>query len=197
VLRILFSCLAAALFIGSAANDSRATSVVRFPFNTLCLNAPRILRVRCLSTAAEIDSDRNRVFTRTQFEVLETIKGPAPGDGRIDLVLPGGRVDGLTQVVPGMPVFREQEEIVLFLTALSDTGSPWPMGLYQGCYGVRTDSDGQRQVELHPGVTPLPGGAAFKPVSDQPFRVDLHRFRQAVLNVLAGSPGAASETPGK
>jgi hypothetical protein len=180
------SYLQVLLFVLACSQDARATSVVRFPFDSLCVSADRILHVRCKSSVSESDAASGRISTRTRFEVLEVIKGRGKDDApaEIELLLPGGVVGERTQFVAGMPNFHAGAETVLFLTAPSDSGSPWPLGLYQGCYTVSVDESGGPTVQLQAGVTPLPQEASFKPASHHPFQVDLGRFREAVKTAL-------------
>jgi hypothetical protein len=143
--------------------------------------------VTCLSAEPEQDAATGRVATRSRFRVLDVLKGGRSSE--IELLLPGGQTGEGGMVIPGMPSFRSHHETVLFLTPPPDSGSAWPLGLYQGCYAVEADSSGERRVLLQSGVTPLPDGARFKPTSLRPFRVELDRFKDAVRDALARSGG--------
>jgi hypothetical protein len=164
-----------------------ATTVVRFAFDSLCSRAETIAFVRCTDRTSLRDEVTGRIATRTRLEVLRTIKGD-PGD-EIVLTLPGGQVDADRMVVPGIPQFAIGQEIVVFLTAAEEGGSPWPLGLDQGCYRARTDDTGQRSVILQSGVTPLPQGALFKPTSHKPFTAPLDRFLLSIQRELESPSG--------
>lgn len=182
-MRILFAAIAA---VALASGPAGATSVVRFEFDSLCTKAQTVAYVRCTGTESFLEEDRGQIVTRSRFEVLEPVKGE-PG-AEIVLTLPGGTAEGRTTYVPGVPRFFEGEETVLFLSGPDRYGSPWPMGLGQGCYRVRAPEDGRNQVQLQAGVTPLPDGALFKPTSSRPFDVSLQVFLNRIRQTLATSP---------
>ena len=151
------------ILIGSI--ESEATSVISFSFDSLCVRADPIVHVRCVDSQSYLDADQNRTVTRTRLSVLETVKGQAADD--LNLTLPGGSVEGRQLTVIGMPTFRVGEETVVFLSVPDEYGSPWPMGLGQGCYSVRIGTEGSRYVPLSTGV-PLPEGVRSKPgISDK------------------------------
>jgi hypothetical protein len=164
--------------------------VARFPFDALCGQAAGILHVRCLATESVEDPETGRIATISRFRVLEGVKGAVGATGawpEVALTLPGGRVGDRRQVVPGIPQFRAGEESVLFLTAQNASGSPWPLGLFQGCYAVDIAETGERRVRLEPGVTPLPTGARYKPASLRPFHVELSAFLTRIRQELTPS----------
>ncbi len=178
--------LVAVAAVAMMAGPARATTVVRFAFDSLCVRAQTIAYVRCMDIESFLDEERGQILTRSRFQVMESMKG-TPGR-EIVLTLPGGTVDGHTAYVPGIPRFSPGEETVLFLTGPDRYGLPWPMGLGQGCYPVRTAEEGETRIQLQAGVTPLPDGALFKPVSSHPFDVSLQAFLSRIRQTLATSP---------
>ena len=175
------------LMASSVAGDAGATSLVRFAFDSLCVQAASIAYVRCAESRSFLDEERGEVVTRTRLEVLASIKGD-PG-GEIVLTLPGGEVDGRGYALLGVPRFRPGDERVVFLSGEGAHGSPWPIGLGQGCYRVGVGKDGGVVVSLQAGVTPLPEGAAFKPSSHRRFEVPLQSFLDRIRQVLSPPPG--------
>ncbi|MDP6037058.1 MAG: hypothetical protein QGG64_00750 [Candidatus Latescibacteria bacterium] len=157
-----------------------ATQVKAFAFDGLCETAQTIVHVKCLARDNVQFPDRDGIFTQTRFEVLELVKGQAGAE--IALVLPGGEWEGRRMTVPGMPQFLPGEETVLFLSEPDDFGSPWPVGLGQGCYGVKMNEGEGRQVYLMSGHTPLPAGVLAKPA--QGSKMGLGVFVAAVRKVL-------------
>jgi hypothetical protein len=149
-----------------------ATSVVQFSFDSLCETSAKIAHVQCVTSKAIVAEDGIR--TETRFKVFEGIKGEVGKE--IVIALPGGQIGDRRVTVPGMPSFREGEETVLFLSGPDGTGSPWPVGLGQGCYRVLSDESGERAVHLQMGATPIPEGTLFKPASSLPYRIDLQTF---------------------
>ena len=157
--------------------QAEATTVERFAFDSLCERAETIAHVRCVSANSFMDDGRGEIVTRHRFRVVAPVKGN-PG-GEIVLTLPGGTADGRRLYIPGIPEFGVDEEVVLFLTGPDRHGSPWPLGLGQGCYRILGAQDGHAQVRLQQGSTPLPAGALFKPALNRrsrPFNVPLQLF---------------------
>ena len=159
-----------------------ATSVVRFEFDSLCVQSKTIAVVRCLQQEPILEENRGGVYTRTRFEVLHTLKGD-PGS-EFALTLPGGSTNGQNMYVPGIPQFRPGEQVVIFLSEPDSYGSPWPMGLGQGCYRTRNGEDGTTEVLLEYGSTPLPRDAFYKQSSRRPFGVELERFLTQIRSVV-------------
>lgn len=174
-----FVSLLLALFLS---NTTHATSVVRLDFDSLCVNSERIVRARCVSSDGVVSDDRTGVRTETHFEVLETVKGP--DTATLLLSLPGGRVGDRWVTVLGIPTFEAGAEVVLFLSKPDAKGSPWPMGLSQGCYSVSKN----RYVLLQRGATPLPDAPAFKPTDSASVTVPVSAFLDEVRAVL--DPGS-------
>ena len=172
--------------VAGAAVRVHATSVVRFAFDTLCVQAETIAHVRCEAVESFRQGERGDIFTRTRLKILAPIKGN-PGSTLV-LTLPGGSIAGQRLAVSGIPRFVPGEETVIFLSQPGAQGSPWPMGLRQGCYRVRLTRGGERNIVLRPGVTPLPKGRLYKPTSNQAFSVPLSRFLVEVQQTLASQP---------
>ena len=158
-----------------------ATTVVRFEFDSLCSQAETIVLARCVDKSSLLDGDR--IVTRTRFEVLELVKGTA--EPQLVLTLPGGKVEGDRLHIPGIPQFEPGDQLVLFLSKPDARGSPWPMGLGQGCYRAIEEDHQESTILLQRGITPLPDGALSKAVTGKPFKVPLRQFLSQVRRSLA------------
>jgi hypothetical protein len=65
--------------------------------------------------------------------------------GEFLLRIPGGVLpDGRGLLIPGMPCFREGEELLLFLSAESRRGTRMPVGLAQGRFRVEARAGGAK-----------------------------------------------------
>jgi len=166
----------------SGASD--ATSVIQFSFDALCKTSVRIAHVTCISSEPFLAEDGVR--TQTRFRVVEGVKGEVGQE--IEIALPGGQVDGQHVAVAGMPTFVPGQETVLFLSGPDGSGSPWPVGLGQGCYRVTRNGTPDSQVHLRSGSTPIPEGAAFKPTLSGSRLVDLKVFLDKVRETVTVSP---------
>ncbi len=177
-----FSALLVCFATAGNIQQAGATSVVRFGFDSLCVRAETIAHVRCVESQSFRDDDRGGIFTRTRLEVLAPVKGE-PGH-EVVLTLPGGSVDGQRVAVLGIPRFVPGQETVVFLSGPDDSGSPWPIGLAQGCYSVQEEKGKERHVLLQAGTNPFPNGPLFKPTSSRILRVTLQDFLDQIRQVL-------------
>lgn len=168
------------LVVGLISSSARATSVVPFTFDSLCETAEKIAHVTCISSESFEANDGIR--TRIRFQVMEGVKGAAADE--IELALPGGQVGDRRVSIAGMPSFKPGEETVIFLSGPDRAGSPWPVGLGQGCYPVTKDSASKPTVRLRRGATPIPVGAALKPVGMGVYEVELGAFLDKVRETV-------------
>ena len=152
-----------------------ATTVVQFSFDSLCETSAKVAHVTCIESEPVKTAEGIRM--RTRFRVMEGVKGEVGEE--IEILLPGGQLDGRRVYVAGIPSFTPGRETVLFLSGPDGIGSPWPVGLGQGCYRV-TSSEKGRRVHLQHGTTPIPDGALHKPASEGPYQVDLKAFLRTI-----------------
>lgn len=116
---------------------ARATTVLRVPLEEMARQCDLVVhaRVEAVATSAAPDDER-RITTTVRFGILRVLKGHPTGP-TLTLTLPGGRTDRWTLLIPGMPVFRQGEEVVLFLERTA--AGLVPAGLSLGTYRVRRD----------------------------------------------------------
>jgi len=106
------------------------TTLQRMSLDELAAAAPAIARVRIVSNESRMEA--GRIWTFSQMEVLETLKGTLPA--HLTLRLLGGRTQGLVSKVEGVPRFAPQEEAILFLqpTRLGDWSVvSWVQGTFR------------------------------------------------------------------
>jgi hypothetical protein len=106
-----------------------------------------------------------RVETIVTLSVLESIKGNVPIGERLTFRQGGGTVEGFTQTAPGLSVFEEGEEVIMFLEPYLETFVPIGIGI--GEYEVRRI--GREKYVFHD-----PKVAAVRYGSDQPMRIEPH-----------------------
>ena len=156
-----FAVVALAALALSCASLAGATTVQKFTVTDLAKKSDSIVRARVEGQSSRWGDTRKEIYTYVTLSVLESVKG-APGEKTITIRQLGGSVDNLISVVPGMPSFKNGEEVVLFLSRKDPAGYSWVMGLQQGKYSVLTDESGIKSVrnELQ-GLRMLsPNGAA-------------------------------------
>ncbi|MCA9412108.1 MAG: hypothetical protein KC931_00230 [Candidatus Omnitrophica bacterium] len=83
--------------------------------------------------------------TLYKMQVLQTIYGAADGE-EITICLPGGPAgDGLTTFVPGMPRFKVDEKVAVFLVLDQDRNIAVPTGLEQGVFRIKIHPDTEEE----------------------------------------------------
>ncbi len=121
----------ASLLLVFAAPAAAATFVATSVEET-ARSSDAVVRGRVLSTAARLTRDGRGVVTEVEVAVESAWKG-AP-EGTVRLVVPGGSVGRIAQIVDAAATFEEGEEVVVFLAR---RGATWRvMGQALGKYRV-------------------------------------------------------------
>jgi len=154
--------LAAALGTSGAA---LGTTVRRMALQELVRAADRIV----VGTVARVEEGRDPAGAPCTFVTLwvsQTLKGSAPRELTIKQF--GSAGPGAAGAkIPGLPRYREGEEVVLFLHRESHAGFTSPVGLYQGKYRIVREGAraSVRGPAGHPVLSSVPsarGGAAAR-----------------------------------
>jgi len=136
------------------ANLASATTVQKFTLGDLAKKSSAIVLAKVDDQYSRWDEGKKEIYTYITLRVSEPIKGaksesPTKGpknETTITIRQLGGTVDNISSIVPGMPSFKNGEEVVVFLSANDAAGYPLVMGLQQGKYSVYTDKDGLKHV---------------------------------------------------
>ncbi len=170
------------LFLGAAAG---ATTLRRMSLDELTEASAAVVRARCVSNESRWAD--GRIWTFTEFEVVESLKGSVPA--RVQVRLVGGRVGSLHSIVEGAPRFAAGEEAYLFLapTAMGDwTVTGWTLGTFR----LQRDKPAGRET-----VTQDAGGVTLFDPATRQFqagavrRMELHEFRRQVAEALQRNMG--------
>jgi hypothetical protein len=121
--------------IALAAAVANSTTLARMSFDELAQKSSAVARLRCQS--AQSHWDGGELWTETRFEVVEQNKGLLGANITVRML--GGRADGLTSRVDGVPAFRVGEEVYLFLWGKS--GEAYRvLGWSQGTFRIHRDA---------------------------------------------------------
>ena len=162
--------VARALFVLSllASTTAIASTVVPLSVSDMTGRSRQIFHGVCIEARADIvDGD---IVTRFRFAVAEGLKG-VPTD-TLDVVLPGGTLDGIRYRITGMPNFVPGEEVVLFLTRPDSAGRVWPVGLAQGGFRVRRETDSPPRVRRNFAGLRFQGSARAAGIQADDLRLD-------------------------
>ena len=173
----------------SSAPRAGATTLARLSLEQMARAADAIVHARCIS--AESRWDRGAIWTFTEFDVLESLKGAPPE--RILVRLPGGRVGNLIANVEAVPRFQHGEEGFLFLEKM-----------HAGDYSVTAWSEGTFRVQaaVAGGVATVTQDSGAFPVFDtgtRRFRTDgirripITAFRERLQTAVATASAGATQ----
>lgn len=189
--RRLFAMVALLLALAFV-KPAAATLVLALDLPTLVARADQISVVDVVSVKTSWNADHNRILTTIDLAVVDSWKGSAAPASHVQVVQPGGSLDGLTMRVEGMPPFSPGERTLLFLRFPPQTpGRAIVVGMAQGKRPLRREEATGRWMVSAPGRA----GAAFvrtTPASAEVFKaqprplVDLRTEVRALVTGAAG-----------
>ncbi len=145
-------CLLAVIPVLFVSDPGQATRMLHRNLNGIVRISKRVFVGRCVSVnadAIEFDNGGKLYYTEYTFEVSEGIKGDVGSTitfRQLGLRNPI-QIDetrASLQRIPGMPMYRETEEYMLFLIGDSRLGLTSPVGLLQGAFTIRRDEYGAK-----------------------------------------------------
>jgi hypothetical protein len=175
------------------APGAAATTVLELDRARLVESASRILE----GTVAEMRCGRDehgRIVTRIALRVEPGGYLKGAGGARVEVVFPGGILERERRgmVIPGMPVFRTGERVLLFVAESPRGGLQLPVGLAQGKFEVRVDPvTGRRTLVRDLSGLSLVDPRTRRPVGGHPGRqeYDYEEWLQAIRRQVAGGRG--------
>ena len=114
---------------------ARALTVLPATFEELVRESASVVHGRVHGVRAAWTADRRTIQSTVTLDVIDALKGTFTDTATF--VVPGGEAGGRILVVPGVPVFRDGDEVVVFLRGRAPA-LPEPVGLSLGVYRVST-----------------------------------------------------------
>jgi hypothetical protein len=178
-IRTQIGMLATLVLLTAAAG--RPTTLARMSLDQLAAAADAVARVRCVG--AESRWEVEGIWTRTIFDVLDTLKGSLPG--RVVVRLPGGRVGHLTATVDATPKFTAGEEAYVFLER-RPSGDFSLAAWIEGTFRISRDPHtGQETVTQDSSTTAVFDTASRRFYTEGIRRMSSERFRVRVAVAIA------------
>ena len=112
-----FAIILTALFLIIKPAGEVQAIMVKMGLEELTADADSIVVGTVENVTSQWNEDNSSIYTTVVVSVEEKIKGSQAGN-TITIVVPGGHVDGITQIVSDTPVFNPGEEALLFLKEL-------------------------------------------------------------------------------
>lgn len=135
------------LAVAVLASPALASTVIAESIEEMAVAAPLVVHARVVAAQSGWDAAHRRLWTWTELQVSEPLKGLATTNTATVLVKqPGGEADGIGQAVAGAARFAIGEEVVAFLEPSDEPNVFLVRGLSAG--KVRLEQRGARQVAL-------------------------------------------------
>lgn len=113
------------------------TTMLFLELEDITSRSEAIIRGSVKDVESRYNEERTKIFTYSIIEVKDTIKGKTPPVFTVRTY--GGQVGDICMKVPGMPVFKRGEEILLFIKRNEDF---WHVvGMAQGKYSIIKDEN--------------------------------------------------------
>lgn len=159
---------------------ARATTIERLSLDEMIVKSTAIVRGRVISSHAAIH--KGLIYTHHSIQVLERWKGPA--QSTVDVVVPGGKANGLRQSFSGAPVLTEGAEFLLFLWT-GKSGLTHVIGLSQGALNLTHDAKGEVVVARSAAAAVMLDSKTGKQVTDTGFVMRLKEISDRISSTLA------------
>ena len=119
----------------------RATTLEKLSVDQMISKSNYIVRAKVISSSGLL-YNRN-IYTKFSLQIIESLKGSASPS--MEVLVPGGTVNGMSQSIAGTPKLALGSEMVLFLWQ-SPKGQLLVIGMQQGAFDLQKDSTGQQFI---------------------------------------------------
>jgi hypothetical protein len=170
-----------------------AAVILDASFEEMVAESHLVLRGRIGQQQSRWDDDGRRIYTYTELQILDVIKGD-PAGGSVLIRQPGGVVDGIGQKVAGAARFRTAEEVVLLLQQAPDDGTVLiPLGMAAGKISIDPDGLGGPRAyrDLDGLARYAPGGTQEKPALRMLDREELGGLEAFLARLRKAAQGSA------
>jgi hypothetical protein len=133
----IFTC--GVLLLGQV--ESAHALMVNLELKDLVAGADNIISGTVIERGSRWDEERAGITTTVVISVEENIKGVLD-QGRIAIIVPGGEVDGVGELVSDTPSFAIGEQVVVFINPVAGEGFE-VYGGYQGKFTIKSGNVGK------------------------------------------------------
>jgi hypothetical protein len=128
------------------------------------------------------------IYTHYKVQVSENFKGPRQGS--VEVVVPGGVVNNLSQSFSGSPTFNKGDEFVFFLWT-NRAGLTYVMGLTQGLFAIAPGASADPLATRAATHELMLDPKTAQPVKDARLSMRLSDLRSQIAGTLKASQGAS------
>lgn len=141
-----------------------AITITPMTFEELVDEAVAVVYARVAEVRGQWTDDRRSIDSVITLEALRYLKGDL--GPTVLMRLPGGEAGGMINVLPGAPVLRDGELVVLFLAARGPA-IPTTLGLGQGVFRVVRDSRSGDALVTPPPLKSSVAGRIIRGAADR------------------------------
>lgn len=118
------------------ATAAQATIVRSMSVEQLANEADAVVHGRVVGQTSAWNDTKSRIYTITDVEVIEAVKGKSAAKTVVQVRQIGGTVDGITQSIVGNASLKQGEEVFLFLDSDEKLPYHYVIGMAQGKYAI-------------------------------------------------------------
>jgi hypothetical protein len=166
-----------ALLVGSL----QCATLERLSFDDLAAKSTAIVRGKV--TDAWMAKTNGVIYTHYKVQVAETFKGSAQSS--VEIMVPGGTLNGVHQTFAGSPTLNAGDDFVLFLWTSKSSGITWIMGLTQGMFNLNSDGTPDPAAVRPASRELMLDAATGKQVKDTAVNMRLSELRSRIAASLA------------
>ena len=126
------------------------------------------------------------IYTHYTIRVSEQLKGPATSAATVEVVLQGGKANGVVQRFAGVPQFQAGDEYVFFLWT-GPSGRTQLTGLTQGLFTVGTPGAANPVLTRAASQEAMLDARTHRPVQSPALSMTLAQLRSQIASVLPGA----------
>jgi hypothetical protein len=188
------SRFALVLIAVALAAPAHALTQTPVTFEQIVEEATAVVYARVAEVRGRWTSDRRAIESIVSLDALRYFKGDL-GE-HVAIRLPGGEAGGFVNVLPGAPVLREGDLVVLFLGS-KGPAMPSILGLTQGVFRVAVDARAGTALVTPPPLKGSAAGRVIRGAADRraltldAFAIEVAtiiRHREAVALIRSGGP---------
>ena len=174
-----------ALLAASCLMPLQSATLERLSLDDMITKSTSIVRGRVSSTWTAFTG--SVIYTHYKIQVSESFKGS--GQSTVEIMVPGGTMNGLHQSFSGAPVLKGGDEFVFFLWT-SNTGITWITGLTQGLFALPAEDATDRVATRQASRELMLDAATSQAVKDSALSMRLSELRTRISTTLAAQGGA-------
>jgi len=160
--------------------STEAVTVMPITFEQLVHESTAVVYARVAEVRGRWTADRRNIESVVTVDALRYLKGDL-GD-EVALRLAGGEAGGLVQMLPGAPVLREGDLVVLFLGSRGPS-MPVLVGFTQGVFRVMVDAHSGTAHVAPPALKASAAGRVLRGAAERR-RLTIDAFASEVQSII-------------